>query len=197
MMPNKIFKSRFTRDGKHPIPRFINNLIKEYYPSLQKKHFKTASDYVIYRRILNDGSTSIYHFTEWLGRNNLTVPTPLYTWHEVIKTRALGVHDTTYTLAVASESHRFDSEGVISKNTVADLMKYSMVQVAGKLPEGATMLLQIHDELLFEVKKGLEDKVAHAVKEVMGSVADLKVPMIVDNKIGPNWADLQHHPKYA
>ena len=83
------------------------------------------------------------------------------------------------------------------QGSVADLMKYSMVQVAPKLPEGAKMLLQIHDELLFEVEKGLEDKVANVVKEVMGSVAELKVPMIVDIKVGPNWADLQHHPKYS
>jgi DNA polymerase-1 len=76
-------------------------------------------------------------------------------------------------------------------------MKYSMVQVAPKLPEGATMLLQIHDELLFEVEKGLEDKVANVVKEVMGSVAELKVSMIVDIKVGPNWADLQHHPRFG
>lgn len=81
------------------------------------------------------------------------------------------------------------------QGTVADLMKYSMVQVAPKLPEGAKMLLQIHDELLFEVEKGLEEKVAKIVKEVMGSVAELKVPMIVDIKTGPNWADLQHQPK--
>lgn len=78
-----------------------------------------------------------------------------------------------------------------NQGTVADLMKYSMVQVAPKLPEGAKMLLQIHDELLFEVEKGLEEKVAKIVKEVMGSVAELKVPMVVDIKTGPNWADLK------
>ncbi|MEK7534971.1 MAG: DNA polymerase I [Patescibacteria group bacterium] len=83
------------------------------------------------------------------------------------------------------------------QGTVADLMKYSMVQVAPKLPEGVTMLLQIHDELLFEVEKGLEEKVATVVKEVMSSVAELKVPMIIDIKTGSNWADLQHRPKYS
>lgn len=83
------------------------------------------------------------------------------------------------------------------QGTVADLMKYSMVQVAPKLPEGARMLLQIHDELLFEVAKGLEEKVAIVVKEVMGSVAELKVPMIVDIKTGPNWAELTHYPASA
>ena len=88
-----------------------------------------------------------------------------------------------------------------NQGTVADLMKYSMVQVAPKLPDGAKMLLQIHDELLFEVEKGLEEKVAIIVKEIMGSPpaggAELKVPMVVDIKTGPNWADLEHHSKYG
>ena len=83
------------------------------------------------------------------------------------------------------------------QGTVADLMKMAMTQIAPKLPEGAKMLLQIHDELLFEVKKGLEEKVATIVKEVMGSVAELKVPLVVDIKIGSNWADLKHHPKFG
>ena len=80
------------------------------------------------------------------------------------------------------------------QGSVADLMKYSMVQVAPELPEGAVMLLQIHDELLFEVGKGLEESVAKIAKEVMGSITELKVPMVVDIKLGSNWADLKHHP---
>lgn len=82
------------------------------------------------------------------------------------------------------------------QGTVADLMKLSMVEVARDLPDGADMLLQIHDELLFEVKKGLEEKVAALAKKVMGNIAELKVPLVVDIKTGSNWADLAHHPKY-
>lgn len=77
------------------------------------------------------------------------------------------------------------------QGTVADLMKLSMIRALPELPKGAAMLLQIHDELLFEVDKGSEKKVAAIVKEAMGSVAELKVPMIVDVKTGPNWADIE------
>ncbi len=83
------------------------------------------------------------------------------------------------------------------QGAVADLMKKSMVKIAKELPDGVAMLLQIHDELLFEVEKGVEEKVAKLVKEVMGSIAELKVPMVVDEKIGENWADLAHHPKFS
>lgn len=77
------------------------------------------------------------------------------------------------------------------QGTVADLMKLSMIKVDPELPTGAAMLLQIHDELLFEIDKSQEKKVAEIVKEAMSSVAELKVPMIVDVKTGPNWADLE------
>ncbi|MEX0594711.1 MAG: DNA polymerase I [Patescibacteria group bacterium] len=83
------------------------------------------------------------------------------------------------------------------QGAVADLMKKSMIKVAEQLPEGAAMLLQIHDELLFEIDKGLEEKVAGVVREIMGSAAELKVPMVVDVKTGSNWADLLHHPKFG
>ncbi len=81
------------------------------------------------------------------------------------------------------------------QGTVADMMKLSMVEIARDLPEGGQMLLQIHDELLFEVKKGFEDEVATLVKEVMTNIAELKVPLVVDIKTGPDWADLDHQPK--
>jgi len=81
------------------------------------------------------------------------------------------------------------------QGAVADLMKKSMVKIASKLPKEAQMLLQIHDELLFEVEKGSEEQVAKLVKDEMGSVAELKVLMVVDIKVGPNWADLADHPK--
>ncbi|MEX1051836.1 MAG: DNA polymerase I, partial [Patescibacteria group bacterium] len=78
-----------------------------------------------------------------------------------------------------------------NQGTVADLMKLSMVKLQDNLPKEAKMLLQIHDELLFEVEKGAEEKVSQAVKEVMGSIATLKVPLIVDTKAGPNWAQMK------
>lgn len=77
------------------------------------------------------------------------------------------------------------------QGTVADLMKMAMIRVEDGLPAGATMLLQIHDELLFEVEKEAVEATAQHIKEVMGTVAELKVPLVVDVKSGPNWAELK------
>ena len=57
----------------------------------------------------------------------------------------------------------------------------------------ATMLLQVHDELLFEVEKGAEDALIDAARHVMENAADpvvkLDVKLTVDAGIGSNWAE--------
>ncbi len=78
-----------------------------------------------------------------------------------------------------------------NQGTVADLMKLSMVEVAKKLPEGAEMLLQIHDELLFEVDEDKVEELTKIVKDVMENIVELKVPLIADVHSGPNWTDLK------
>ncbi|HUD21021.1 MAG TPA: DNA polymerase I [Candidatus Saccharimonadales bacterium] len=78
-----------------------------------------------------------------------------------------------------------------SQGAVADLMELAMVKIAAKLPDGANMLLQIHDELLFEVDKDKVDELVKLIHEIMGHLIELKVPMIVDIKTGPNWADMR------
>jgi len=56
----------------------------------------------------------------------------------------------------------------------------------------ATMLLQVHDELLFEVDQGAEDTLIEVAKDVMENASDpvvkLDVPLTVDAGTGDNWA---------
>lgn len=77
------------------------------------------------------------------------------------------------------------------QGTVADLMKMAMIAVAKDLPKSAKMLLQIHDELLFEVDKGAEQEVTNFVKQTMSDIYELKVPLIADVHTGLNWAELK------
>ena len=51
------------------------------------------------------------------------------------------------------------------------------------------MLLQVHDELLFEIKKSAVEKAALEIKKIMEEAAVLKVPLVVDVKSGPNWGE--------
>ncbi|MFA7654108.1 MAG: DNA polymerase I [Candidatus Magasanikbacteria bacterium] len=57
--------------------------------------------------------------------------------------------------------------------------------------DNVRMILQVHDELVFEVKKGLEEDVAKMVKETMEGVVKLRVPVRVDTNIGHSWGEMK------
>ncbi len=80
----------------------------------------------------------------------------------------------------------------VIQGTAADLIKLAMLAVDRRLRESqfeAKMILQIHDELLFDVPAGEVDELARLVREEMQSVAELRVPLKVDVKAGLNWAE--------
>ena len=53
------------------------------------------------------------------------------------------------------------------------------------------MILQVHDELVFEVKEKLAEKIAGIVKDAMEQVIKLRVPVKVETSIGKRWGDLK------
>ncbi len=77
------------------------------------------------------------------------------------------------------------------QGTAADLIKIAMIRLHDRLAveyKGRVrMLLQVHDELLFEVREGLTDEVAKVVREEMEGAADLDVPLEVDLGVGDSW----------
>ena len=76
------------------------------------------------------------------------------------------------------------------QGTAADIVKLAMINVQKRIEEeklDANILLQIHDEILLEVKKEDSEKAAKLLKEEMENIIDLKVPLIADVKIGNNW----------
>jgi DNA polymerase-1 len=75
------------------------------------------------------------------------------------------------------------------QGSAADVMKLAMVEADRKVPAEAHMVMTVHDELVFEVRKDDVEDVAEAVVGAMESVIDLKVPLIVDVAWGPNWND--------
>jgi DNA polymerase-1 len=78
------------------------------------------------------------------------------------------------------------------QGTAADIVKRAMLELDQKLREGgrqARMLLQVHDELLFEAPEADAQATADLARSVMSSVAQLKVPLEVDVGIGHSWAD--------
>ncbi len=82
------------------------------------------------------------------------------------------------------------------QGTQADIVKMAMNAVHADIEkrgvaDDVRMLLQIHDELLFEIKKDLVTAEAKHLKKIMETVCTLDVPVIVEIKIGPNWAEVQ------
>lgn len=78
------------------------------------------------------------------------------------------------------------------QGSAADIIKVSMINIWRRLGrEGLNtrMLLQVHDELLFEVPEGEKDTVMHLVKEEMENAISLSVPLKVDIGIGRNWGE--------
>jgi DNA polymerase I len=76
------------------------------------------------------------------------------------------------------------------QGTAADLIKLSMVKVQQVLDveERATkMIMQVHDELVFEVPQSEVDWVKIEIPRLMAGVADLKVPLLAEVGVGPNW----------
>lgn len=78
------------------------------------------------------------------------------------------------------------------QGSAADLVKRAMLELDRRIPEAklnGRMLLQVHDELLFECPEGEADALEKLAREVMAGVAQLKVPLVVDVGRGRSWAD--------
>ena len=80
------------------------------------------------------------------------------------------------------------------QGTAADLIKIAMIRIDAELRERklrSRMLLQVHDELVFEVPEGEVETMKRLVTEQMEHVHELKVPLKVEAGTGPNWRDLE------
>jgi len=78
------------------------------------------------------------------------------------------------------------------QGTAADLIKLAMVRIDSRLREEklqSAMLLQVHDELVFEAPPGETQKLSAMVKQEMEQVYPLEVPLVADTGVGENWRD--------
>ena len=79
------------------------------------------------------------------------------------------------------------------QGTAADLIKLAMISLDRKLANRrlkTRMVLQVHDELVFEVAESETKEVEELVRGEMESVVELSVPLVADLGFGPNWRDL-------
>ncbi|MEK9180862.1 MAG: DNA polymerase, partial [Patescibacteria group bacterium] len=80
------------------------------------------------------------------------------------------------------------------QSLAADIIKVAMINVHHEIgtenPE-CKMLLQVHDELLFEVEKEKVDHYAKKIKKIMEEAISLSVPVEVEAKAGENWGEME------
>lgn len=78
------------------------------------------------------------------------------------------------------------------QGTAADLIKLAMIAVQRALEtqrRATRMVMQAHDELVLEVPDAELDWAREAIPRLMAGVASLKVPLLAEVGIGPNWAE--------
>jgi len=81
------------------------------------------------------------------------------------------------------------------QGSAADVIKVAMLHVDSAIREaglGSRMLLQVHDELVFEVAEGEREELEEVVRREMGGAADLTVPLDVSVGTGRSWHDAAH-----
>jgi DNA polymerase I-like protein with 3'-5' exonuclease and polymerase domains len=77
----------------------------------------------------------------------------------------------------------------VIQGSAADLIKLAMVRAEGLLPDGAAMILTIHDELVTTAPKEVIEETAAAIREAMEGIKALSIPMLADVKIVDKWGD--------
>ncbi|MBK4722177.1 DNA polymerase I [Azospirillum sp. YIM DDC1] len=99
-----------------------------------------------------------------------------------------GIHDKNAARRAFAERQAINAP---IQGTAADIMKRAMARVPGALKEAGfddvRMLLQVHDELLFEAPDAEAERAAALVRAVMEGAATLGVPLVADAGIGNNW----------
>jgi DNA polymerase-1 len=76
------------------------------------------------------------------------------------------------------------------QGTAADIIKKAMVAVDRWLTTSgldAKVILQVHDELVLEVREDLVEQVSGEIRQLMGAAATLDVPLLVEVGVGNNW----------
>jgi DNA polymerase I len=81
------------------------------------------------------------------------------------------------------------------QGTNADMTKKSMILVQKlideKYSDSVKMIIQVHDELVFEMREDKMKEAAGRIQDIMRNVLQLKVPVVVDVEVGESWGELE------
>ena len=95
--------------------------------------------------------------------------------------------------AMVKAAYLREAVNTMFQGSAADLIKLSMVKIDKKYKnnDNMRMLLQIHDELIFEVKENISDEIIEDLKQIMENIYELNVPLKVSIAKGKSWQKLK------
>jgi DNA polymerase-1 len=99
-----------------------------------------------------------------------------------------GIHDKNHAIKSGAERAAINAP---VQGTAADIMKHAMIKIDNAIQNGeidAKMLLQVHDELIFEIDDEKVDLESAKIKDIMENILDIDVPLIVEAGAAKNWA---------
>ena len=97
--------------------------------------------------------------------------------------------NTVYTIRQSGERIALNTP---VQGTAADIIKLAMVKVYKAFKDNnlkSKMIIQVHDELIFDIPKEELEKVKEIVTDIMDNVCELSVPLTIDINYGKNWAE--------
>lgn len=79
------------------------------------------------------------------------------------------------------------------QGTAADILKLAMIKIYQEIKNenDIKMLLQVHDELIFEIKQDKIEYYYQKIKNIMENIVKLKIPLIAEGKVGKNWREMK------
>ncbi len=183
-------------------PQFLVDNFLSKGPFYREDFGGNESAYTLYLRFKAGGKASVYTLKHLCCLLGVELDFPIYAYKRLVSKEALGREENTYTLSVAHPLHRFESEGVITKNSGADILKISLVKLVREFllrrwlksyggDDSVRLVMTVHDEVVFEIR---EDRVAEAVPilvKIMESpykMVGWKVPLVVEPDLGTSWA---------
>jgi DNA polymerase I len=99
------------------------------------------------------------------------------------------IHAQNFAIRAGAERAAFNTP---LQGLQADIIKMAMIEIHKQVvSDDCRMLLQVHDELVFEVKKGKEKDCVKKIKDIMESSYKLKVPIVAEAKVGKNWLEIE------
>lgn len=99
--------------------------------------------------------------------------------------------DFQNTSAMINAAYERESVNSVLQGSAADVIKLAMLEIAKHLDEDKKLILQIHDELIFEIKDELLENFATITRDIMQNIVKLKVRLKTSLSVAKNWGELK------